>query len=1039
MRLRWMDGAIALGLLLLALGVRVYRLSEIPFGLHSDEAANGLDALNVLAGQHAIFFERNFGREPLLIYLQAAAMGLLGTDAYSLRIAAALVGAITIPVIYWLVLEMYRDSERAARWIAIYVALFVTFSYWHLSLSRIGYRAICLPLFATLAFCFFWRAWRELRQGEKVPWRDAVLCGVFVGGSLYTYTAARLLPVLFMVVVLVGMFINRATLDFRRVGRTVLWTVAAAWITFVPLGYYFVQHPETFFDRAMEVALFSPEDESQHPVRMLAENVWTTAAMFGAVADPNLRHNPAGRPVFDAPLGIGLALGILMVVVRRRRFAEMALLAWTLIFALPAILSAEGVPHSLRAIGMIPAVYILPTVAIIAAGRFVLPKRRQLALWLPIPLLVYSAVTGVHAYFSAWEETPNRLALVFEQHHIDIAAQMTHAGTQGDVWLIPLSPHYSSPNRSLYTVEFFYDGQADIYGVVLDRGTLAEQLRVATRDKQRALVLRPADVVGYGNALFVFGDPKNLLSFVMEKYARPIESSAGTRVPLAENRLTENRMPENSAPYTLYELSPQATYEVREDFSAVSINFDDQVALTGAAYGEILPWGPARANDVPADALTARADQSTWIVLRWMSQSPIETDLKVRLDLKDSAGYPVGQADHLLVGDGYPEQRIWARGTETVSYHILPIEPGTPPGLYGLYARVYADGTGEEYPVRGSAGEIRGFEARVGTVSIARLAGIAAVNPATRVDETMIEETASREGGPAAAIRLLGYDVLGERTVSPGGSVPLVFYWQAVEGSPMVAYDVRVTVEGPGQAPLQWEAQPVYGSHPAPMWHPGEIVRDRHAVPIPVTMADGNYDVSVVLVDGDAVGAQIDLGQITIAGRPRVFDAPISDVGLFARYGNYVRLTSVGLRGLEPHSDTDSESASDQTMRISVAASDPIEVFPIVFDLNWQVISSPEEPLVRFVHMMDQDGNLVAQQDVQPCDGECPADTWYPGEYLVDPVYLDRPGDRTPGRYSLGVGWYVPHTFERVPVFDGEGNRLVNDLYVLPLVIEVEE
>ena len=72
-RLEWL--AVVL-LTALALFVRVYRLHEIPIGLFGDEAANGLDALDVLGGSLAVFFERNYGREPLFLYLQAISVGL---------------------------------------------------------------------------------------------------------------------------------------------------------------------------------------------------------------------------------------------------------------------------------------------------------------------------------------------------------------------------------------------------------------------------------------------------------------------------------------------------------------------------------------------------------------------------------------------------------------------------------------------------------------------------------------------------------------------------------------------------------------------------------------------------------------------------------------------------------------------------------------------------------------------------------------------------------------------------------------------------
>ena len=80
-------------MLLLALLVsgllRFWLLDQIPPGLFRDEAHNGLDALKVLQGDHALFFPANNGREPFYIYLTALAVALFGQTTFAVRAAAA--------------------------------------------------------------------------------------------------------------------------------------------------------------------------------------------------------------------------------------------------------------------------------------------------------------------------------------------------------------------------------------------------------------------------------------------------------------------------------------------------------------------------------------------------------------------------------------------------------------------------------------------------------------------------------------------------------------------------------------------------------------------------------------------------------------------------------------------------------------------------------------------------------------------------------------------------------------------------------------
>ncbi len=90
-----------------AAALRLAALDHLPPGLYRDEAYNGLDALSVLAGQRPLFFTANNGREPLFIYLAAAAVAAWGRSPGALRLVLALAGTLTVPAIYWLGRELY--------------------------------------------------------------------------------------------------------------------------------------------------------------------------------------------------------------------------------------------------------------------------------------------------------------------------------------------------------------------------------------------------------------------------------------------------------------------------------------------------------------------------------------------------------------------------------------------------------------------------------------------------------------------------------------------------------------------------------------------------------------------------------------------------------------------------------------------------------------------------------------------------------------------------------------------------------------------
>jgi len=68
--------------------------------------------------------------------------------------------------------------------------------------------------------------------------------------------------------------------------------------------------------------------------------------------------------------------------------------------------------------------------------------------------------------------------------------------------------------------------------------------------------------------------------------------------------------------------------------------------------------------------------------------------------------------------------------------------------------------------------------------------------------------------------------------------------------------------------------------------------------------------------------------------------------------------------------------------------------------------------------------------------GTYPSEVWSPGEWLVDRHTLslsDVPG----GEYSIGVGMYRWGDLTRLTAHDGEGDRYLHDIILLPETVVV--
>lgn len=356
-------------LVLVALGLRLWDLWILPPGLYYDEAFDGLDALRIaLGGYFPVYLPGNNGREPLYMYLVAIFIKVLGPTAYTLRFTSAMIGVLTVPAVYFAAHSILHDlSDRLyqtshSRFVAVLPALVaaagIAVSFPHLSLSRLALRVILLPLLSALAIGFFWRAWSRLR------YRDFFWSGVSMALALYAYTAARLLPVVVALFVLIELAVdgwhNRADLPalwrqwrVRIIGLGVMILVGALLLT--PFLLFFLNNGALFSARAADVSVFSiPQaDMAGTPSESIVHNLVLVAQSFYMTGDENPRHNLPGRPVNDPLLAILFTLGWLACLYWIKKSWARLLLLWLTVMLLPTILS-DLAPHALRGAGALP-------------------------------------------------------------------------------------------------------------------------------------------------------------------------------------------------------------------------------------------------------------------------------------------------------------------------------------------------------------------------------------------------------------------------------------------------------------------------------------------------------------------------------------------------------------------------------------------------------------------------------------------------------------------------------------------------------------
>jgi hypothetical protein len=437
---------LVVGISLLAAFLRLYQIDSLPPGDGYDPAVYGLDALDILGGARPIYLPTNFGREALFSYLVACCVAVLGIGPQAIYTASAIVGVLTVPAVYFMARE-FLASERGilARWGGLLAALATAVSYWHLSWSRLGVRAILVPLLMSVTMGLLWR-------GQRTGERWAFLgCGVSLGLSMYTYQAARLLPVLVLLGFVYAAWSRRS---FSRRDLSNLAQVAlTAGMIFAPLGVYFVAHPGVSTARIEQTLAVDPSQGLGGVARTLRDQLVETVSALLVRGDDWPKVNPPGRPALNPFLSLAFLLGLVVSLVRIGRSNTLSLLTWLALLLAPALLAGRG-PMTKRAIGMLPAVMILIAIGCLVswqaaqrwAARWDLRWAKGLSVGLAICIgagFAYSAVRTYLDYFERWGSDPN-LFTYFEAGLSATGRYIRMRPSEERIYLSSVSPEHPS-------------------------------------------------------------------------------------------------------------------------------------------------------------------------------------------------------------------------------------------------------------------------------------------------------------------------------------------------------------------------------------------------------------------------------------------------------------------------------------------------------------------------------------------------------------------------------------------------------------------
>ncbi len=630
------------GITLLAALLRFPLLGRLPPGLYHDEAINGLDALRVLEGATPVFFAANNGREPLFIYLIAGSIAVLGRSVLAIRLVSAVLGTLTVPATYFMSRRLFD------RRVGLLAATITAVTVWPINLSRVGFRAVAMPLFAALMIWAVWRGYEQRIRRDRTAWRWFASAGIFGGVMLYTYLAARFVAVAFLVFVgylALRRRLHNSQFTIHNSRLIVPWSgflllTCVAIIVAGPLLGYFATHRTAAAQRAFQVSVLNPDINDGDPAGTLMRHLGRTLLMFNVGGDFIPRHNVPLRPVFDPLLSLFFLLGLGIAVRRWREPAYAFALIWTAVMLLPTAL-AEDAPHFLRAVGVLPVLFVFPAIGLSVAAQWL--RRTQSSTLAGLALLITLTVSlglTVHDYFLRHARSENAY-YQFETGATELADNVNTF----------LQQH---PNGQAYVDHTLWGGWASVRFLV----SQSPRVTVLTADTPR-VPASPQTLL----ALWPFQDLSNYFSLLPENSTLSVREGALERGDLE----TEARLL-----YVLFQATPHS------ETGPPIATFGDNILL--------------READVePA------ADGRLQVRFVLECRAPLEAAYTLTAQLLAPAGL-IAQEDGPPAGGYYPTT-AWRAGDRLVERRTLDLPIPYDPAQHNVILAIYDPDTMQRLPV----------------------------------------------------------------------------------------------------------------------------------------------------------------------------------------------------------------------------------------------------------------------------------------------------------------------------------------------------
>ncbi len=357
------------------------------------------------------------------------------------------------------------------------------------------------------------------------------------------------------------------------------------------------------------------------------------------------------------------------------------------------------------------------------------------------------------------------------------------------------------------------------------------------------------------------------------------------------------------------------------------------------------------------------------IDLAWRLLTPTESWYQSNIWLADEEGllWSAKDTERTRIYEDAPPTSEWVDDQWAWDSREVAVLPGTPAGEYDIVLTLFDLATLQPVTLQDEQGQAVGPTAVIGQIAVQTPDEVPLIQPQYSRAETV----------PGTGLLLAGFN-LGRETAAPGEEMLLTFFWERDVDPVADSVELQLVTEE-GEALQYWSLPVTQVDFDLTAWEPGQPLRGQHLLRLDAALDSGTYEFRLQ--------NSVPVGGIEIQAPERIFDEPEMETAVDMLFGDTIALVGYTL--------------VDQ---------------PFGLELIWSAADQIDKSYHVFVHLVDENGRIVAQADGQPANWTRSTTGWAPGEYIIDSHTLPVPQELSTDKLQLRVGLYDPVGGERVPV-----------------------